>query len=301
MQGTPLSNPVHMLWQTHTGGGGLTASGLVLATDILSVLAGPRCWGQGQRSTVCLRAIRPGRYTFPGCAAPFLRLEELKFMNTRQRGITGLETAIILIAFVVVASVFAFTVLSTGVFASERAKETIFAGLKETKSTMRPSGSVIAFRGYVGSTQAIFKFSLVVESIDGADPIDLTPPYTADGSGTDPDSSVTTNTTTIVYIDDNQILQNVPWTIDFLGDGTDNFLDSGEKAEIQVWLLNRTTGTTITSDSSVNYMSSGGLTSSGTLLTPNDRFTVEIQPPAGAVLTVRRNLPSVFDTVINLR
>ncbi|HIN14715.1 MAG TPA: flagellin, partial [Dehalococcoidia bacterium] len=30
-------------------------------------------------------------------------------MNTNQRGITGLETAIILIAFVVVASVFAFT------------------------------------------------------------------------------------------------------------------------------------------------------------------------------------------------
>ena len=44
------------------------------------------------------------------------------------RGITGLETAIILIAFVVVASVFAFTVLSTGIFASERSKETVFAG-----------------------------------------------------------------------------------------------------------------------------------------------------------------------------
>ena len=32
-----------------------------------------------------------------------------------QRGVTGLETAIILIAFVVVASVVAFTVLSTGI------------------------------------------------------------------------------------------------------------------------------------------------------------------------------------------
>jgi len=45
-----------------------------------------------------------------------------------QRGITGLETAIILIAFVVVASVFAFTVLSTGIFSSERSKETVHAG-----------------------------------------------------------------------------------------------------------------------------------------------------------------------------
>ena len=50
-----------------------------------------------------------------------------------EKGITGLETAIILIAFVVVASVFAFTVLSTGIFASERSKETVFAGLEEAK------------------------------------------------------------------------------------------------------------------------------------------------------------------------
>ena len=47
-----------------------------------------------------------------------------------QKGITGLETAIILIAFVVVASVFAFTVLSTGIFASERSKETVSGGEK---------------------------------------------------------------------------------------------------------------------------------------------------------------------------
>lgn len=222
-------------------------------------------------------------------------------MNSRQRGITGLETAIILIAFVVVASVFAFTILSTGVFSAERAKETIFAGLQQTRSTLRPSGSVIAFKGYVGSTAAVFKFSMIVQAVDGSDPIDMTPPYTADGSGTDPDSSVTTNKTTIVYIDDNQILQNVPWTIDFLGSSTDNMLDEGEKAEIQVWLLNRTTATAITDNGSVNYMSSGGLTSSGTLLTSNDQFTVEVQPATGAVLTVRRVLPSVLDSVINLR
>ena len=34
------------------------------------------------------------------------------------RGITGLETAIILIAFIVVAAVFAFTVMTTGLFLS---------------------------------------------------------------------------------------------------------------------------------------------------------------------------------------
>jgi flagellin FlaB len=61
-----------------------------------------------------------------------------------QQGVTGLETAIILIAFVVVASVFAFTVLSTGIFSSERGKETVFAGLEEAQGTLEPKGRVTA-------------------------------------------------------------------------------------------------------------------------------------------------------------
>ena len=61
-----------------------------------------------------------------------------------QRGGTGLETAIILIAFVVAASVFAFPVLSTGIFSAERGKETIHAGLREARSSAELKGSVIA-------------------------------------------------------------------------------------------------------------------------------------------------------------
>ena len=45
-----------------------------------------------------------------------------KNLREDRRGITGLETAIVLIAFVVVASVFAFAVLSTGLLSSEKAK-----------------------------------------------------------------------------------------------------------------------------------------------------------------------------------
>ena len=37
-----------------------------------------------------------------------------------EKGITGLETAIILIAFVVVAAVFAYTALSAGLFATQK-------------------------------------------------------------------------------------------------------------------------------------------------------------------------------------
>jgi flagellin-like protein len=54
------------------------------------------------------------------------RVNELYYIPAKiladQRGITGLETAIVLIAFVVVASVFAFAVLNTGLLSSEKSK-----------------------------------------------------------------------------------------------------------------------------------------------------------------------------------
>ena len=61
-----------------------------------------------------------------------------------RRGITGLETAIILIAFVVVASVFAYTVLSAGIFSSEKGKEAVHAGLESARSSFELIGSVKA-------------------------------------------------------------------------------------------------------------------------------------------------------------
>ena len=62
-----------------------------------------------------------------------------------QGGITGLETAIVLIAFVVVASVFAFAILSSGLLASEKSQETILGGLEETGASIAIRGSVVAF------------------------------------------------------------------------------------------------------------------------------------------------------------
>ena len=44
------------------------------------------------------------------------RIKEMCRRLREERGITGLGTAIVLIAFVVVAAVFAFVVLSTGLF-----------------------------------------------------------------------------------------------------------------------------------------------------------------------------------------
>ena len=148
--------------------------------------------------------------------------------NARARGITGLETAIILIAFVVVATVFAFTVLSTGVFSAERSKETIYAGLQEARSSIEPRGSVIAYTGGhgAGPTSTVYKVVFVVgNSASGAE-VDLTPPYSADDSGTDPDfTSGAEYRTVISYTDRNQHMSDVPWTVDFIGESSnDNLL-----------------------------------------------------------------------------
>ena len=222
----------------------------------------------------------------------------------RQRGITGLETAIILIAFVVVASVFAFTVLSTGLFSSERSKETVYAGLEEARSTLEPRGSLIAYKGLVGSTETVFKVTFVVSNATEGDPIDLTPPYTKDDTGTDPDvSSGAEYVTTISYTDQNQFLNDVPWSIAWPGyDNSDNILETNEKAEITVWLLNRNTQTAIGSSDSIAYMTTeGGMTSSNTVLTINDDFTIELKPARGAPLVIERTLPARLDTVMDLK
>ena len=73
----------------------------------------------------------------------------LRKLVREQSGITGLETAIVLIAFVVVAAVFAFTVLTTGLFTSEKAKETTMAGVAATSSTLSLKGTVTAIGGPV--------------------------------------------------------------------------------------------------------------------------------------------------------
>jgi len=230
-----------------------------------------------------------------------------------QRGITGLETAIILIAFVVVASVFAFTVLSTGIFASERSKETVYAGLEEAKSSIEPRGSAIAYKGRVdtsSTTDTIYKISFVVANAIAGEAVDLTPPYTSDDAGTDPDIVSNAEYKTVIsYIDINQYLSDVPWTVSWVGNNnSDNLLEEGEKAQITVWLLQRDPDVTNATDNNgIQYYpaadvnGSRGLLSSDTILGTNDQFTIEMKPESGAVLTIQRWAPSRLDTIMDLK
>jgi flagellin FlaB len=234
-------------------------------------------------------------------------------MPKSEKGITGLETAIILIAFVVVASVFAFTVLSTGVFASERSKETVFSGLEEAKSSIEPRGSVIAYKGRAGTTASddtIYKVAFVVSNAVAGEPVDLTPPYTANDAATDPDISSNAEYKTVVsFTDKNQFLADVPWSVSWIGNNnSDNLLEEGEKAEISVWLLRRdNTVTNATDNDGVIFYSGAdangarGMLSTDTIVGTNDQFSLEVKPDTGAVLNIQRTIPSRLDTVMDLK
>lgn len=227
-----------------------------------------------------------------------------------QRGITGLETSIVLIAFVVVASVFAFTVLSAGVFSSEAAKQTIFAGLKETRSRLRQNGSVFAFSGYETTTPAVYKIVFIVSNSLAGEPLDLTPPYTADETGLDPDFDADAVPATIIsYADENQRMGDVPWTVSFIGNNNgDLLMEDGEKAEITVWLMDRVTSVLDTDPSSIQYMDDstvngggvGGITATDVLIGKSTRFVIELTPQFGAALTIQRSVPPGLRQVMNL-
>lgn len=58
------------------------------------------------------------------------------------RGVIGVESAIVMIAFVIVAAALAFVVLNMGFSTSQKAKTTIIAGLSESSSSLQISGKV---------------------------------------------------------------------------------------------------------------------------------------------------------------
>ena len=92
-------------------------------------------------------------------------------LHKGEKGITGLETAIILIAFVTVAAVLAYSVLSAGIFSSEKGSEAVYKGLEEAQASMQVLGSVYALGNTSGNgsvTNVSFQLGTVLtgESVD---------------------------------------------------------------------------------------------------------------------------------------
>ena len=60
----------------------------------------------------------------------------------QKRGMVGIEAAIVLIAFVIVAAAFSFMVVNMGLFSTQRGRETIQQGVSEASSPLTLDGSI---------------------------------------------------------------------------------------------------------------------------------------------------------------
>lgn len=185
-----------------------------------------------------------------------------------QRGITGLETAIVLIAFVVVASVFAFSVITTGLFSSEKAAESASAGLGEASTTLTPKGAVVARANPSLSSLSTVKFKMTNSGADsvGLDPLSTLLTYTDTGNLITLVNSATSNS----------VGETSPWWYFEWKLGTGNSLDSGEVVEITVGFFSTTDSTTTVNEGAVFASSDTTLTvAAGGVFAVNDIIYLE--------------------------
>jgi flagellin FlaB len=184
-------------------------------------------------------------------------------LRQSQEGITGLETAIILIAFVIVASVFAYVVLSAGLFSSQKVKEAVNAGLESTMATVEVKGDIIA-RMDTGIVSEIY---ICVGIPQAGTPVDFSP------------TSANISPLVISYMDANNMLPTMNWTLNKLSTiNADNLLDPNELFMVTV------------------IVPTAGNVSIG----PYHRFALEIKPPDGPTLTIQRTIPARVSAYVNL-
>jgi archaeal flagellin FlaB len=91
--------------------------------------------------------------------------------DTNGDGFTGLEAAIVLIAFVVVAAVFSYVVLGAGFFTSQKSQETVYKSVEQATSNIQMIGQVYGIDS--GSTNTINKIQFGLGLAPGAPPIDI--------------------------------------------------------------------------------------------------------------------------------
>lgn len=187
-------------------------------------------------------------------------LKAVKSLHVGQRGMTGLETAIILIAFVTVASVLAYSVLSAGIFSAERGKETVYSGLESAQSSLEVKGAVVGYSDdNVGLTSLTIKLGMAIQ-----------------------DEKVDKNAIYLTYFDAeySEQLTTSDFTLTKLAGSTERGATNMIEAD-EVWVLT----VTIPSSADINA---------------NDWCAIQIVPPTGATLQVQRTMPGYLDDYFNL-
>jgi flagellin FlaB len=92
-------------------------------------------------------------------------------LRKKSRGIVGIEAAIVLIAFVVIAASMAYVVINMGFYAGQKAKSTIDQGVQEASSALEQDGFVTGFT--TNGTLGVQYLAIPVKLAVGLSDVDL--------------------------------------------------------------------------------------------------------------------------------
>jgi len=179
-----------------------------------------------------------------------------------EKGFTGLEAAIVLIAFVVVAAVFSYVMLGAGFYTTQKSQEVVHTGVTQASSSLAPSGDVIVASTTNHEANTI---TFYVTNTAGGTPVDL-------------------DKTILSYTDDDDFISReygtagpgngdegwVYTAVIYTTGHDDNLLEANEKYKIVVTLDDL------------------GVTSAPS---ENEQIKLEVKPPEGAVMVIQRTMP----------
>jgi len=187
---------------------------------------------------------------------------------TRDNAFTGLEAAIVLIAFVVVAAVFSYVILGAGFYTTQKSQEVVHTGVQSAASNLQPVGIVYGV-GNPGESIRMINFTVGLAA--GGTPIDFEKVVVVVSNSTELETltpiagwqgtAVTPGTWAITAVHTSQGTPN-------------NLLDNGELFDICA------------------YPSWG--------IIKNDAFSVEVKPDIGASIGIRRTTPASLNGVNQL-
>lgn len=189
------------------------------------------------------------------------------------KAFTGLESAIVLTAFVVVAAVFSYVVLGAGFTTSDTAKKTIDEGVKQTTSSVELSGDVVATCTDPSASATVDTILVTLQLTAGQSPVDIGAQGLGDG----------TEKLVVSYADSSVYEDSTTWSRAFVGanDG-DDVLEQHEKVQLTI---------TVPGSSLLKTPSSA----------VNSEFRLEIKPKVGAIVPITRVTPAQIDKIMVLK
>jgi flagellin FlaB len=194
----------------------------------------------------------------------------LKTFVKQKRGIVGIEAAIVLIAFVVIAAAMAYVVINMGFYSSQKAKSTIDRGLQEATAALELDGFLVGLTDNNGKVQYLaipLKLAVGQDEVDTAANTTLVAALgtTFSLSNIYSGAATTSEANLTKLMTDTTPYPNATCYI-FNGD-SDTALEQNEKAYLVVNL-------------GPNYT-----------LSSYDKLKIEIRPARGAALMIQREVP----------